>query len=326
MKPIILEFKNGIKNAISNTPVETHLARGLFVLAGLLIAGATFAQTKEQSTVRIKKTETINGVKKVTDTTYTTGDVSSIVMTDGVININGLSDEMTEGGFKTIILHDKTGTEIALDEDLGKHIDEEVKKALKEAGVDVTGKDLDQLGEQIDMEVKKALKEAGIEDASILRQAQQPGSATATKGEKILIINGTGSSTSSATGGKAEGKNIVITKTMIRHVDIKDADEKELKRLGQSNGDKENKLKLSNMNFYPNPNTGKFNLSFNLPEKGDAEVTILNTEGKIVYSEKLPAFSGSYDKEIDISKQAKGIYFVKVEQGKNAQVKKIVLD
>ncbi len=319
MKPIIFQFKNGIKNAMSKTPVETQLARGLFVLACLLIGAATFAQTKEQSTVHIKKTETINGVKKVTDTTYTTGDVSSIVMTDGVININGLSDEMTEGGFKTIILHDKSGTEIALDEDLGKHIDEEVKKALKEAGVDMAGKDLDHLGEQIDMEVKKALKEAGIEDAST-------SSATAMKGEKILIINGTGASTSSATGGKTEGKNIVVTKTMVKRVDIKDADEKELKRLGQSSSDKEQKLKLSNMNFYPNPNTGKFNLSFSLPEKGDAEVTILNTEGKIVYSEKLPAFSGSYDKEIDISKQAKGIYFVKVEQGKNSQVKKIVLE
>lgn len=321
MKPTIFELKHGIRNAVSKTSIETHLARGLFILACLLIAGATFAQAKEQSTVRIKKIETVNGVKKVTDTTYTTSDASSIVMADGIVTISGLSDDMKEGDFKTIILHDKTGGDkIVVGEDLDQQIDIEVKNALKKAGVDVAGKDLDQLGEQIDIEVKKALKEAGIEDAST-------SSATALKGEKILIINGTNASTSSATGGKTEdGKNIIITKTMVKRVDIKDADKKELKRLGQSSSDTEQKLNLTNMSFYPNPNTGKFNLGFNLPEKGDAEVTILNTEGKVVYSEKLPAFSGSYDKEIDISKQAKGIYFVKVEQGKNSQVKKIVLE
>ena len=80
------------------------------------------------------------------------------------------------------------------------------------------------------------------------------------------------------------------------------------------------------MNFYPNPSNGKFNLSFNLPEKQDTEITILNVEGKVVYKEKLNQFSGNYDKEIDISKNAKGVYFVKVDQGKHAQVKKIILE
>jgi hypothetical protein len=317
MKPTIHELKNGIQNAVSKTPIETHLARGLFILAGLLIAAAATAQTKEQSTVRIKKIETINGVKTVTDTTYTVDDASSIVLNDGAIHINGLPGDAGEGSIKTIILNDKDDGKTLVIEDLDqldKQIDMEVKKALKEAGVDLAGKDLDQLGEQIDIEVKKALKEAGIDEKTM-------------KNEKIIIINGKDASINSATGGKTEhGKHAVVTKTVIRRVDIKDADKKELKRLGQSTGDKEQKLNLTNMNFYPNPNTGKFNLSFSLPEKGDADITIMNTEGKVVYAEKLPAFSGSYDKEIDISKQAKGIYFVKVEQGKNSQVKKIVLE
>ncbi|MBA2610637.1 MAG: T9SS type A sorting domain-containing protein [Bacteroidetes bacterium] len=45
-----------------------------------------------------------------------------------------------------------------------------------------------------------------------------------------------------------------------------------------------------------------------------------------MYSEKLTNFIGAYDKEIDISKNPKGVYFVRIEQGKHAQVKKVVLD
>lgn len=280
MKAKIHELKNTIQNGVSQTNIETMLARGLFILGCLLIAGAATAQSKEAATVRIKKVETINGVTKVTDTTYTSTDPASIIIADGIINLNSLSDG-DDGTIHTIIRSNTAGK------------------------VSVTGdKELD---EQITVEIEQALKEAGIDQDII-------------KGENVIIING------KEEGKEGKTKNVVITKTIVKRIDIKDADEKELKRLGQSTGSKDQKLNLTNMNFYPNPNTGKFNLSFSLPDKGDADITILNTEGKVVYTEKLPAFSGNYDKEIDISKQAKGIYFVKVEQGKNSQVKKIVLE
>ncbi|MES2131083.1 MAG: T9SS type A sorting domain-containing protein [Bacteroidota bacterium] len=111
---------------------------------------------------------------------------------------------------------------------------------------------------------------------------------------------------------------------VVKKIDITDATSEERKTLPGNKTDQ--KLAIANMKFYPNPSTGKFNLSFNLPEKGDTEISVLNNEGKIVYKENLPAFSGNYDKEIDISKNAKGIYFVKLEQGKHSQVKKIVIE
>ena len=291
MKPNI----HTIQNAVRKASVETILARGLFILGCLLAVGVATAQSKEPTTVYIKKTETINGVKKVTDTTYTVGDVSSIILNDGMIDV----------------ITTYNNGESFSGEDLSKQIDIEVKNALKEAGIDEATVKGESLSKQIDLEVKNALKKAGIDETTV-------------KGDRLIILNDNDATTSISTG---EGsKQVIVTKTLIKRIDIKDADKKELKRLGQSTGDKEQKLNLTNMNFYPNPNTGKFNLSFSLPEKGDADITIMNTEGKVVYTEKLPAFSGSYDKEIDISKQAKGIYFVKVEQGKNSQVKKIVLE
>lgn len=113
---------------------------------------------------------------------------------------------------------------------------------------------------------------------------------------------------------------------VVRKINITDADNADMQRLKDQTGSADGKLAIEKMNFYPNPNSGKFNLTFTLPEKGNTEIAILNTDGKVVYKESLSAFSGVYDKEIDISKNAKGVYFVKVEQGKHAQVKKIVLE
>jgi hypothetical protein len=113
---------------------------------------------------------------------------------------------------------------------------------------------------------------------------------------------------------------------LIKKINATNANESDIKRIGKKTGETDGKLNIEKMNFYPNPSTGKFNLSFSLPEKGDTEITILNTDGKVIYKENLPGFSNTYDKEIDISKNAKGIYFVRVEQGKHAQVKKIVLE
>lgn len=48
-------------------------------------------------------------------------------------------------------------------------------------------------------------------------------------------------------------------------------------------------------------------------------------KGQQVFSEKLGSFSGSYSKEVHISKNPKGAYFIRVEQGQRALVKKVVV-
>jgi hypothetical protein len=85
-------------------------------------------------------------------------------------------------------------------------------------------------------------------------------------------------------------------------------------------------LKIDQVDFYPNPNNGRFNLSFNLSNQGDTEIAIFTLDGKKVYEEKLPNFTGNYQQEIDISKNANGVYFIRVNQGKNAWFKKMILE
>lgn len=113
---------------------------------------------------------------------------------------------------------------------------------------------------------------------------------------------------------------------IVKKVDATDATDEDIKRTGNKMAGADRKLGIKNMNFYPNPTNGKFNLKFELPEKGNTDVTIMSSDGKIIYNEKLDNFSGTYDKEMDISKESKGVYLVKVSQGKHAQVKKIVLE
>jgi hypothetical protein len=158
---------------------------------------------------------------------------------------------------------------------------------------------------EMDAEIEKALKEAGMDPK--------------TKGVKKMII--VDEDTAPGKDGKEEKR---ITKIVMLNMNITDASPDDVKRLNA--GSVDNKVEMDNMKLYPNPNDGKFNLNFNLKNKGDAEVTVYDLQGKQVYNEKLPNFTGEYNKPIDISSNAKGIYFVKIQQGKHTQVKKISLD
>lgn len=246
----------------------------------LLSTSLLVAQTTNKpATVRIKKIENINGVETITDTTFTTNDPASIQLDNGTIDLIEHEDGKEGKIMKTIIIDDGNG--------------------------EPTNIDVKELGKEIDAEIEKALKEAGIDE-----------NAKGTK--KIVIIN------DKALGDEKETRT---TKTIvIKRIDITNASETDMKRIAKNAGTPDGKLNIEKMNFYPNPNSGKFNLSFNLPEKGDTEINIMNTDGKTVYKEKLAGYSGNYDKEIDISRNAKGVYFVKVEQGIHAQVKKIILE
>ena len=255
------------------------------ITAALLLGTALVtAQEKKQATVRIKKVENINGVERITDTTYTTDDASAIKVENGTVNIEEISTGKGGEMKKIIIINDEKGGN-----------DADVKIIRKGESTDM------------DAEIEKALKEAGVDPNA--------------KGvQKMIIVNEDGKSC-----GDKKGEKKVTKVVVIKNVKITDADATELKKIDQNNST-DGKLALEKMNFYPNPNNGKFNLSFSLPEKGNTEITILNIEGKKVYSESLPNFVGAYDKEIDISKNPKGVYFVRIEQGKHAQVKKVVLD
>ena len=88
---------------------------------------------------------------------------------------------------------------------------------------------------------------------------------------------------------------------------------------------KAKKLKLDDINYYPNPSGGKFNLEF-IGQGKPTSIKVLSLEGKEIYSEELKGFEGSYNNEIDLSSQEKGIYLLRIQQGSRTINKKIVID
>lgn len=74
----------------------------------------------------------------------------------------------------------------------------------------------------------------------------------------------------------------------------------------------------------PNPNQGHFTFSFVNNSAMDIKVEVVNALGQSVFNDAVPAFEGTYRKEMDISAMSNGIYYLKVKRGEHSSVHKIV--
>ena len=246
------------------------------IITGMLLVAslAGFAQEPNQQTkVRIKKTEMVNGVAKTTDTVY---------VTNGPVTLNELSP-LREGSEPTdkkmekiIVITDEVHGDNVKEVRISENMDADVKEALEKAGSLLNGVDID----------------------------------------RVMIVDDKNGSAEPCT------KKIMIIKT-IRITEPSEADKKEMDAKA---GFSDNKLFAEEMKFAPNPNNGKFNLSFTLKEQGNTQVQVMSLDGKNVYNENLENFTGHYSSDIDISAQPKGVYFVRISQGTHSQLKKIILD
>ncbi|MCE3227114.1 MAG: hypothetical protein K0S32_1665 [Bacteroidetes bacterium] len=252
------------------------------IITCALVLGATLLSaqdnSKKETKVRIKKIENINGVEKVTDTTYTTTDASVIDASNGQVQVINVGDGKEAN---VVIVKSHSGD------------DKADARVITRTASDV---------KDIDAEIEKALNEAGIDP-----------NAKGTK--KIVVIN---EDHDSKSGEKRTKKFVFVT------ANLSDASEGECKKAGIKPAPE--KLVIEDMNCMPNPSNGKFNLKFSGPDKSNADITIKDINGKVVYTELVKNFSGSYNKEINIDNNAKGIYFVTITQGTKATTKKLVVE
>ena len=80
-----------------------------------------------------------------------------------------------------------------------------------------------------------------------------------------------------------------------------------------------------NLNIYPNPNRGVFNISFISEELDNFEITIVDAFGKVIVHEDKYDFIGEYTKQFDLSRLPKGLYSVKIKTQRSLVSKTIVL-
>jgi hypothetical protein len=79
------------------------------------------------------------------------------------------------------------------------------------------------------------------------------------------------------------------------------------------------RLEISDLNLVPEFSTGKTMLIFSLPGKAAAEVKLVDSEGKILWTEK--STGGRFTKSFVLG--LNGIYYLQVQQGNGVAVKRI---
>lgn len=89
--------------------------------------------------------------------------------------------------------------------------------------------------------------------------------------------------------------------------------------------DTDNTLNLDEIDLFPNPNNGTFTVRFTTESKAPTTIWVIDVSGKEVYREVIQDFNGRYDNRIDISNQAKGTYFLNINQGDKIYTEQFIL-
>ncbi|MBW4888219.1 T9SS type A sorting domain-containing protein [Mucilaginibacter sp. HMF5004] len=95
-----------------------------------------------------------------------------------------------------------------------------------------------------------------------------------------------------------------------------DASAENVKRI---TGNEKADLEIKDLNITPLFSSGKTNISFSLPVAGYAEITLKNTEGKVIWTEKTS--SVNFAKSFDMPQN--GVYYLQVKQGAKIGLKRI---
>lgn len=86
-----------------------------------------------------------------------------------------------------------------------------------------------------------------------------------------------------------------------------------------------NDLKIQQLNIFPNPNNGLFNLTFNLPQKEKTIIRVYSSNAQIVYEKELTNFQGFFEEQINITNRPSGNYFLMIQQADQSISKRVVV-
>ncbi len=81
------------------------------------------------------------------------------------------------------------------------------------------------------------------------------------------------------------------------------------------------KIQPFDFEIYPNPSTGKFYIL--LPENKNVKISVADALGRSIYSKNI---SGQQISQIDLTGQAKGIYFISIANTHSTVVKKFIIE
>ncbi len=76
---------------------------------------------------------------------------------------------------------------------------------------------------------------------------------------------------------------------------------------------------------YPNPTMGMFNISINNANIAELVISIVDIQGKEVFTSADKNVSGSFNKQINLEEVAKGLYYIKVNTGAEVRIQKLIV-
>lgn len=86
------------------------------------------------------------------------------------------------------------------------------------------------------------------------------------------------------------------------------------------------KLELNDINFYPNPSDGRFDVELETGSDAPIQIAIIDPNGNEVYNRTGKPTDGKYDFRVDLSHEEKGIYIMKVVQNNKALTKRVIIE
>ena len=83
---------------------------------------------------------------------------------------------------------------------------------------------------------------------------------------------------------------------------------------------------FNNFEMYPNPATNSFTIKFSVKNRSKLQVQIVDLRGRIVEEQSYDNLSSIFSREIQFDKKTPGMYFVRLINGDNVLVKRLVIN
>ncbi|MGZ3866634.1 MAG: T9SS type A sorting domain-containing protein [Bacteroidia bacterium] len=161
-----------------------------------------------------------------------------------------------------------------------------------------------QPGDKMDPEIEKIMKESGVD--------MKDGEA-----HKIIIKN-------NENKNGTESKDVKVF--VFRKIEVKDLSAEDKKHLPENaNKTIEKAAPIANLNIAPNPTDDACTISYKAASKEPLEINVYNMESKTVYTETDKNVSEQVNKTISLKELGKGIYYVHLTQGKQSEVRKVIV-
>lgn len=81
---------------------------------------------------------------------------------------------------------------------------------------------------------------------------------------------------------------------------------------------------VKDLSVYPNPTTDNVTIDFNVATPSNVSVKLMGLNGQLVYTKELGQFVGKFSHSVDMSSEAKGVYFLQITTDKDVINKKVI--